>query len=172
MESFTSQILQFGFNWAPMDFALCQGQIVSTGQNPALFSLVGTAFGGNGQSTYGYPDLRGRTPIGVGTLPIQNQPVLRGSLGGYEDVTLTVAEMPGHSHMLQGTTEAADRLPFNGNILAAGNVTSYGSATSLTTLSTSSLPTTAGGNSPHNNLQPSLVINFCICLDGYYPPRS
>lgn len=172
MESFTSQILQFGFSWAPKDFALCHGQIVSTGQNPALFSLVGTAFGGNGQSTYGYPDLRGRSPIGPGTLPIQNQPVVRGAVGGFENVTLSVAQMPAHTHRLQGTTESADQAIFGNNILAAGSNNSYRQASNLTLLSPNSLPTAAGGNQGHNNVQPSLVINFCICIDGYYPPRN
>lgn len=172
MESFTSQILQFGFNWAPKDYSLCQGQTIATNQNPALFSLVGTAFGGDGRSTYGLPDLRGRVPIGQGTLPVSNMPVNRGSLGGQETVTLTENNLPSHTHDLQATDDSPDFLFFGGGILAQGADDSYTAATNLTALSTHSLPTSSGGSQPHNNQQPSLVINFCICVDGYYPPRS
>lgn len=164
---FIGQIKMVGFNFAPRDFAFCNGQLIAIQQNTALFSILGTTYGGNGTTTFALPDLRGRTPVGATGLPTQ-----LGEMGGQESVTLLPYQIPVHAHSVNAdTTAGTTRNP--GNAL-------YGSTTTpLHGPSNGSLvqldPRTiapAGGTQPHNNMQPYLAINFVIAMYGIYPSRN
>ena|SRR5688572_20065966 len=170
-EPFLGMICQVGFNFAPRGWALCNGQILSIAQNTALFSLLGTTYGGNGQTTFALPDLRGRVPIHAGQGPgLSNYDL--GQVAGAEAITLTVANMPTHNHTaaLNASTQPAnDTLP-TGNYLADGGA--YQSATN-TTMNAGAVTTgLAGGSQPTPNIQPYLCINFIIALEGIFPSRN
>ena len=173
MNYFLGQIGIFGFNFAPRGWALCAGNILPISQNTALYSLLGTTYGGNGQSTFGLPDLRSRTPMMFG------QQTSLGEMAGTETVTLLAQEMALHTHLM-GATNAAATIPGEpGHIFAQGQTGSpahaeagyKGGATPNVVLNPLAV-TMAGGNQPHNNIQPSLGINFCISTTGYYPSRN
>ena len=171
-EPFIGQIIQAGFNFAPRGYATCDGQLLSIAQNTALFSLLGTTFGGDGRVTFGLPDLRGRVPVHQGQGPgLTNRTM--GEQSGSETVTLISAEMPMHNHLLNAFATAGDKAPPTGNVLAAGdtNVTIYTNVPPNTQLNPQSIGL-AGGNQPHNNMQPYLVINFCIAMEGIFPSRN
>ena len=165
-EIFLGQILPAAFSFAPRGFAQCNGQLLPIAQNQALFSLLGTQYGGNGQTNFALPDLRGRTPTGFdGSDPI-------GTVSGTETVTLTTPQLPMHLHQLAGTAAS--------NTLRNPNGTLFGTATSnlyapvggpQVPLAAQSLAS-AGGNQPHENMQPYSVINFCIALTGIFPSRN
>ncbi len=167
-EPFVGEIKAFGFGITPRNYAACNGQLMPISQNQALFALLGTQYGGNGQTTFALPDLRGRVPVHASTeLP-------QGSVAGSEAVTLTVADIPAHTHALIGTSTVADRRPARGNAFA--NDTSpvtqfYAPATNLVPLAPASV-TLSGGNQPHPNMQPFLVLNYCIALNGIFPSRN
>src|SRR5918997_7125985 len=161
-EPFLSEIRIMSFDFAPKGWALCNGQFLPINQNQALFSLLGTTFGGNGQTTFALPDLRGRVPIHVGaghTL---------GEKGGEQAHTLTQQEMPQHIHQLNGTngTQGQGAIP-TGKLLGQGN-NLYTQSGTNTTMSPSSVSNT-GGSQAHLNMQPFLTINFCIALQGIFP---
>jgi len=163
-EPFLSEIRIFSFNFAPKGWALCNGQAMPINQNQALFSLLGTTYGGNGQTTFALPDLQTRMPIHMG-----NGQTL-GERGGEQAHTLTQTEMPLHTHAAVGTSSNADSPLPSGNLLGAAN-NMYGPATNLTSLE----PTTIapqGGGQPHDNMQPYLALNFCIALQGIFPSRN
>lgn len=179
MEPFIGQIQLFGFNFAPRGWAYCHGQILSIAQNSALFSLLGTMYGGNGQTTFALPDLRGRVAIGHGQSPGFSTYTL-GEQGGAESVTLLPNQMPSHSHPIHvfngiGTTDVA-----NGNYLANGAVTiARGNTVPANLYSTSqggqlnqAAVGVQGGNLAHENRQPYLVMNYCIALVGIFPNRN
>jgi microcystin-dependent protein len=168
MEAFLGEIRLFGFNWAPQGWATCAGQLMPISQNDALFSLIGTMYGGDGQTTFALPDLRGRAPIGQGTGPGLSTRTV-GEAGGTETVTLTQNEMPQHLHQVRAadTSESknpATRLP---------GVSSGGAAYGANPTAAMGLQmiTPAGGSMPHANMAPYLVGNWCICLAGLYPSR-
>jgi microcystin-dependent protein len=169
-DPFLGSIMPVAFDFAPQGWALCHGQIMSIQQNSALFALLGTQFGGNGQTTFALPDLRGRTPIGG---PFANM----GQNFGAETHTLTITELPSHNHLVNATSSAPSgrgRLPPTGNILAqssAAGATLYGQTGSLVTLSPSHI-SSVGGNQAHENMQPFTVVNFVIALEGIFPQRS
>ncbi|PWK50751.1 phage tail protein [Pleionea mediterranea] len=176
-EPFLSEIRMWGFGWPPRGWQECDGQLMQISQNEALFSLLGTTFGGDGRSSFGLPDLRGRSPMHSEEGEIQ-----LGERAGTESVTLNVAEMPVHTHTLRGSTEDANANDFSGRVLAAGYQTEgrparrgpkdvYGSPNNLVPLNSQSV-SNAGGNLPHNNMQPSLVVNFCIAVTGLFPSRN
>jgi microcystin-dependent protein len=143
---------------------LCNGQLLPINQNQALFSLLGTTYGGDGQTTFALPNLRGRVALHIGSGLIQGENL------GEEAHTLTISEMPAHSHALQGTTNNANQPVPTGNLLATvGNV--YTTAQNLTTINPASVGN-AGGSQPHTNMQPYLVLNFCIALQGIFPSRN
>jgi microcystin-dependent protein len=171
---FIGEIVMFGFNFAPVNYALCQGQIQSIQQNAALFSILGTDFGGNGQTTFGLPDLRGRVPLGVGQGPGLS-PYVIGEQSGTETVTVLSNEIPSHNHLVNCVAESGDRQGPGGNIWAAeaaGVTNVYSDATpNATTMGNNAIGLT-GGSQPHENRQPFLVINFCICMFGIFPSRS
>ena len=172
-EPFVGQIITAGFNFAPRGYATCDGQLLSIAQNTALFSLLGTQFGGDGRVTFGLPDLRGRVPIHQGQGPgLTNRTM--GEMAGEETHTLISTEMPMHNHLFN-TTNVAGALPTpNGNFLSTtsdSNVVFYRPTADGSTLNPQSIGL-AGGSQPHNNMQPYLVINFCIAMEGIFPSRN
>jgi len=162
---FMSEIKIISWNFAPQGWALCNGQFLPINQNQALFSLLGTMYGGNGQTTFALPDLRGRASLHIGSGFTQGQ------AGGQEAHTVTQSEMPAHNHFVNATTLAATTGAVFGNIFASTVAAQYGSFANLTTLIPSSI-TNVGGSQPHNNMQPFLVLNFIIALQGAFPSRN
>lgn len=165
-EVFLGQVMPTGFAFAPRGFALCNGQVLSIAQNTALFSLLGTTYGGNGQTTFNLPDLRGRTPIGMGP----SNPI--GQFGGTETVTLTTNQMPAHAHGFNGTTaNGTSRNPTNG-LLGTTAVNLYAHNDVGQVPLAAQTVAAAGGGQPHENMQPYLAINYCIALAGIFPSRN
>lgn len=175
MDAFIGEIRQFPFNFAPKNWALCDGQLLAIQSNPALFSIIGTFYGGNGTTTFGLPDLRGHVVTGAD--PQQSWNI--GSTAGTDSVTLLATEMPQHKHLLTGLN--------NPGTQAAPDSTSYltfdgrGGTGVVRYMRTNGTPsaamapnmlTPAGGNTAHENRQPFLVLNFCIALQGVFPPRN
>lgn len=171
-EPFLGEIRMFGFNFAPKGWALCNGQLMPINQNQALFSIMGTTYGGDGRVTFALPEMRGRTPV------YQGQGLVQGAAGGASAVTLTQAQLPGHSHNLvalapqNGSANVA--IP-TGNFLSNSSpaeiYTSGSGGPSFAALSGPSV-SNYGGNQPHENMQPYLVINFCVALQGIFPSRT
>jgi len=167
-EPFLGQIQPFPYNFAPRGWAFCSGQILPIAQNTALFSLLGTTYGGNGQTTFALPDLRGRVPLHFGQGPGLS-PYDLGQVSGTETVTLLSTQMPAHNHTMNASTgEAADTIA-TGQVLASSAIYAPGSPN--TVMSAQSVGQ-AGGNQPHPNLQPYLVLNWCIALEGIFPSRN
>jgi microcystin-dependent protein len=164
-EPFLAEIRLMSFGFAPKGWALCNGQLLPINQNQALFSLLGTQFGGDGRVTFGLPDLRGRVPIHVG-----NNHIL-GENGGEQGHTLLSAEMPMHTHVLNASTTAANNALPGGNLLAPAPQQVYVAGGSLVAMEPSSV-TNVGGSQPHLNMQPYLTISFCIALQGIFPSRN
>jgi microcystin-dependent protein len=169
-DPFVAEIRMFGFNFAPRGWATCDGQLLPLSQNTALFSLLGTNFGGNGQTNFGLPNLQGSAPLHWGQGPGLSDYVV-GETTGISSVTLLTTEMPSHQHAVQANGRLAESVSPNGQNLARGESSAYINATPNTSLSPLGM-SNAGGSQPHNNLQPYLVVNFCIALQGIYPPRS
>ena len=167
-EPFLAEIRLMSFIFPPKGWALCNGQLLPINQNQALFALVGTYYGGDGQTTFALPDLRGRGPIHAGQGPgLTNHP--QGEQGGTETVTLTVAQMPAHTHAPAASSAAGTSSHPNGNVWAASSTSDNQYAgTSNTTMNPATIGV-AGGNQPHDNRQPVLAINFIISLEGIYP---
>ena len=161
---FLGEIKIISWNFSPKGWAFCNGQFLPINQNQALFSLLGTMYGGNGQTTFALPDFRGRTGIHVGSGFIQGQ------AGGQEFHTLTQSEMPAHNHFVQATSSSGNSNIPLGNLLAEVNAGMY-ATTPNTTLHPSSI-TNTGGSQPHENRQPFLVLNFIIALQGVFPSRN
>lgn len=174
-EIFLGQIMMSGFNFAPKNFAACNGQLLPVSQNQALFSLLGTQFGGDGRVTFGLPDMRGRTPLGYAPsvdAGWQPPPYVIGQAAGSETVTLTPAQIPGHTHAVNATTTAGSSRTPAGNLVAASAVVLYGSAESGLVPLAAATVGPGGGNAPHENRQPYSTINFCIALNGILPSRN
>ncbi|MBS1904116.1 MAG: phage tail protein [Bacteroidetes bacterium] len=173
-EPFIGQIIQTGFNFAPYGYATCDGQLMSIAQNTALFSLLGTQFGGDGRVTFGLPDLRGRAPIHQGQGPGLT-PRDMGEMSGSEDVTLINSEMPMHNHLVSTTNVAGALGTPNGNFIAAssdsGSVVYFRPTSDGSTLNVQTIGL-AGGNQPHDDMEPYLVISFSIALEGIFPSRN
>ena len=164
-QPFMGEVKIISWNFAPQGWAFCNGQLLPINQNQALFSLLGTMYGGNGQTTFALPDLRGRVPVHVGS-----SFTVQGQRGGEASHTLTQSEMPQHLHMLQASTTNGDSANANNTVLAAA-LNLYGAPVNLTTLSPLSV-TNVGGSQPHENRQPFLVLNFIIALSGIFPSRN
>jgi microcystin-dependent protein len=162
-----SELRIMSFNFAPKGWAQCNGQFLPINQNQALFSLLGTMYGGNGQTTFALPDLRGKAPIYIGNGFTQGQ------AGGEEAHTLIQSEMPAHQHILQGSLDPNPALQANPvpNLFGQLTVPVYGGATNLTTALPATI-TNVGGSQPHVNMQPYLVLNICIALQGAFPSRN
>ncbi|KRB77371.1 phage tail protein [Nocardioides sp. Root190] len=170
-DPFVAEIRMFGFNFAPRGWAFCDGQLLPISQNTALFALLGTTYGGDGKSTFALPDLQGCAPMHHGQGPGLSLYDL-GELGGTETVTLLNSEMPSHAHTLAAhTIDLADSsAPSASATFGPSSGGALYQATSNTDLGHGALAT-AGGNVPHNNMQPYLTLNFCIALEGVFPPR-
>ena len=166
-EPFLSEIRIMSFGFPPKGWALCAGQLLPINQNQALFSLLGTDYGGDGRVTFGLPNLQGRASIHMGSGHA------RGERGGEQGHTLTIAEIPTHTHGLQATTNAGTVLvPTNATVLAtSANYEAYRAATNLVSMSPASV-TNVGGSQAHLNMQPFLVLNFCIALQGIFPSQT
>lgn len=170
-EPFIGEIRMFGFGFPPNGWALCNGQLLSISQNAALFSLLGTTYGGNGTDNFALPNLQSRVPLHQGTGPGLSSYAL-GKAGGTEAVTLEVKQMPAHSHRVRATRSAADSdNPFD-RVLAQPSQHAYLSQPDEHTVMNTAMIADAGGSQPHNNIQPYLTVSFCISLFGIYPSRS
>jgi microcystin-dependent protein len=173
MDPFVAEIRIFPFNFAPKGWAWCDGQLLPLSQNTALFSLLGTTYGGDGKSTFALPDLQGRAPMHPGQGPGLSLHDL-GETGGSETVTLLESEIPAHSHALNAReSDGLERAPV-GQYFATGIGISMYQAQSgnpVVQLAPEACAP-AGGDQPHNNLQPYLTFYFCIALQGVFPPRT
>jgi microcystin-dependent protein len=166
-EPFLGEIRIFGFNFAPRGWAFCNGQILSIAQNTALFSLLGTTYGGNGQTTFALPNLQSRVPVHFGQGPGLSSYAL-GQQAGTESVTLLVTQLPQHNHTVGASTQSDITGNPTGNVPAGG--ASYD--TTANAAMSSTMIGQTGGNQPHENLQPYLALNFCIALAGIFPSRN
>ncbi len=168
MQPFVGQLICVGFNFAPRGWLLCQGQLLSIQQNPALFSLLGTTYGGNGVTTFALPDLRGRVTLHYGQgngLSSYTQ----GEAAGLESVSLLGSQLPTHSHPVMGSnSESSTTSPGDATFAAGG---SYASAVNAS-MSKSMIAPSGGGSQPHDNHQPYVVMNWIIATEGIFPPRS
>ena len=167
-QPYVGEIRMFAGNFAPVGWMFCEGQLLSIAENAALFNLIGTTYGGDGQSTFALPDLRGRLPIhqGAGFTIAQN--------GGSEQVTLAAGQIPAHTHpFLASSNQASSTSPVNQvpGITQAATITPYGTDAPQVQLSPSSVGS-LGGSQPHNNFQPYLCIDFIISLFGVFPSRT
>ena len=165
---FVAEIRIFPFNFAPKGWTFCDGQLMPISQNTALFSLLGTTYGDDGKSNFALPNLQGSVPMHPGGGPGLTLRDL-GETGGSDQVTLLVQETPPHTHSLMATTAAADDNDPGGNTLARPTSSMYAPLGPAFSMGNALLP--AGGNLPHNNMQPYLALFFCIALQGVFPPR-
>lgn len=161
---FLSEIRIVSFNFPPKGWAFCNGQLLPINQNQALFSLMGTTYGGNGQTNFALPNLQGRTPLH------QGNGIVQGQAAGENTHTLTVAEMPSHTHQVSGSSTAGTLPGASANLWGTNAANPYNSAanTSMTPASVSPV----GGNQPHENMSPYLVLNFVIALQGIFPSQN
>jgi microcystin-dependent protein len=169
-DPFLGELKLFPYNFAPRGWAFCNGQILSIAQNTALFSLLGTTYGGNGQTTFALPDLRGRVPISAGQGPGLSNYSL-GQVGGTETETLLIQQMPMHTHLVQASTGDATTSQPGGNVLAAVGGGAYAAPPTDATMAPNMIAT-SGGSQPHNNVSPYLTLNWCIALAGIFPSRN
>lgn len=163
-QPFLGEIRMFGFQFAPRGWAACNGQMLAISQNSALFSLLGTTYGGNGQTTFALPNLQSRTPMHFGSGFTQGQ------AAGSENVTLISSQMPQHNHTANAATTGTQPSP-TGGVWGQPEAFAVYNASGGAVMAADSLAV-AGGNQPHPNLQPYLVINFCIALQGIFPSRN
>ena len=167
-EPFLAEIRMVGFNFPPRGWAFCDGQILPINQNQSLYSLLGTTYGGDGRTSFALPDLRGRTPIHVGSS--NGTAHLLGQKGGEETHTLSGNEMPSHDHNWQATSDSGNNPNAPGHVLAAFS-NAYRDGQDLTEPAAGTLANVGGGQG-HNNMQPCLALNFCIALQGLFPSRN
>jgi microcystin-dependent protein len=160
---FLGEIQIFAFDYAPRTWALCNGQILSIAQNQALFSLLGTTYGGNGTQTFALPDLRSRVPVHNGPI----NPL--GTSSGQEAHTLLITELPSHAHTHSASSSTGAIVIATNNAFASSSVNDYAAQNNQAAMPSL---TSSGGSQPHNNLQPYLTLNFCIALNGIYPSRN
>lgn len=169
-EPFLAEVRIVGFNFAPRGWAFCDGQLLPINQNQSLYSLLGTTYGGDGRTSFALPDLRGRTPIHVGS---SNGTTHRlGEKGGEETHTLSAGEMPNHDHGLQATTDTGTAPVPQDNVLATSPNQPYHEVdSSLVAMNAADVANTGGGQA-HENMQPYLALNYCIALQGLFPSRN
>lgn len=175
-DPFVAEIRVFGFNFAPTGWAQCNGQILPISQNTALFSLLGTTYGGNGQSTFALPDLQGNAAMHPGQGQGLSQRSL-GQIGGSQTVTLLISEMPAHTHTPTNAKTIGGQADPTGNMWGTSSAAKaaanfYAPPGSPTVNMNATAFSVTGGSLPHTNLMPYLILNFCIALQGVFPPRS
>ena len=172
-EAFVGEVRMFGFNFAPVGWALCNGQLLPISQNTALFSILGTTYGGDGRSTFGLPNLQGQAALGAGSGPGLS-PRFLGETAGVTTVTLDQATTPVHNHVVQGLAQPANlQAPTSADANSATpgeGVYSTGAAVNVQMAAAMLGP--FGGGGPHTNLQPYQVVNFCIAMQGIFPSRN
>ncbi|MBE0686226.1 MAG: phage tail protein [Anaerolineaceae bacterium] len=161
-EPFLSEIRIFSFQFPPKGWALCNGQLLPINQNQALFSLLGTTFGGDGRVNFALPDLRGRVPIHVGSSHTL------GERGGEQAHTLSISELPEHTHVVSGSSNVGNTNHPNNALLANNSSNTYANASNLVALQPQSI-SNVGGSQAHLNMQPFLTLSFCIALQGIFP---
>jgi microcystin-dependent protein len=165
-EPFLAEVRIMSFQFAPKGWALCDGQLLPINQNQALFALLGTSFGGDGRVNFALPDLRGRTPIHVGS------GFTLGVRAGEQAHTLSISELPTHTHVLNGTTNTAANTPTTSTVLGRSNPQpAYGGPSNLEAMAPQAVANVGGGQA-HLNMQPFLTLNFCIALQGIFPSRN
>lgn len=167
---YVGEIRLFAGNFAPVGWALCQGQLLSIADNDVLFQLIGTTYGGDGQQTFAMPDLRGRLPVHQGQGPGLSSRVI-GEVGGSETVTLTLAQMPVHSHAMAGSSAAASMGSPGGAMLATTAVNSYDTSAGSTAMAAGAIGS-SGASQPHQNMGPTLALNYIIALFGIFPSQA
>ena len=168
-EPFIGEIRMWGCTFAPVNWAMCNGQTMSLTENQALYALIGTTFGGNGVTNYKLPDMRGRTPLHRG------QETYMGQYGGQERVTLSLATLASHTHTFLADADIGNSSkPTDATVFAkaATSGTPYGTPTKLVAMNPDCIGSTDVGGQPHENMQPTTVINFCIALQGLFPSRN
>ena len=168
-EPFLAEIIIFAGNFAPRGWAFCDGQLLAVSQNDALFSLLGTTYGGDGRTTFALPDLRGRVPVGSGQGPGLSDRRW-GERAGVEDVALTGNDVAPHTHQINASNLVPNRESPEGNYLAASSLNPYTGTSPDGEMDPSSISDTGNGQG-HENMQPFLVVNFCIALQGIFPSR-
>lgn len=171
-EPFVGEIRMFGGNFPPAGWAYCDGQLVAISQNDTLFNLIGTTYGGDGQSTFGLPDLLGRIPVHMGLGPGITQNYTQGENFGVESVTLTTQQIPIHTHPALASNETANFTTAQGNITASTNQLKIYTEAAASKLFSPSAVLPVGGSQPHDNFMPSAVISFIISLFGVFPSQS
>lgn len=174
MDPFVAEIRIFPFNFAPKGWAFCDGQLLALSQNTALFSLLGTTYGGNGKSNFGLPNLQGNAPMHPGQGPGLSLHDL-GETGGSDTVSLLESEMPAHSHTvncISGRVSGQVTAPAGALLAKSGGNPANAYINTGTQQMGANMVAPAGGDQPHNNLQPYLTLNFCIALQGVFPPRT
>ena len=162
---FVGEIRMFAGNFAPAGWAFCNGALIPIDQNPTLFQLIGTTYGGDGQNNFALPNLQSRLPLHVG------QGFALGQTGGAESVTLTTSQIPAHSHVPQGTTDPASQVSPAGGVWATPSSPLYNSSPPANSMNPAAIGV-AGGSQPHDNMQPFLVVNFILSLFGVFPSQS
>lgn len=175
-DSYIGEICLFAFGRAPVGWLVCDGRQLNISDQEVLFTLIGTAYGGDGARTFCLPDLRGRVPVHQGQgVGLSARPI--GGMSGFETVSLQAVHAPPHSHALLVSSDAANQNSPKGNVLAASDANDklYASpdgVKSLTLRSTKTMTTSSGGGKPHDNVMPTLPITYCICVAGIYPSRA
>jgi microcystin-dependent protein len=166
---YIGEIRMAGFNFAPVDWALCNGQLLAISQYTALFQLLGTTYGGDGQTTFGLPNLQSRIPFHMGSNAGNN--LILGQLAGTETVTLTTNEIPAHTHSLGANSGSGTQASPAGGVWAASSLDEFSTEAVAHTMAPSTVAAT-GGNQPHDNIPPFLVVNFIIALFGVFPSQN
>lgn len=169
IDAYIGQIKSFGYNFEPMDWMFCDGRSLQISRYTALFSLLGTTFGGDGKTTFNLPDLRGRVAIGSGQGPGLPSYV-QGQKGGAEQVTLTVAQLPAHNHAIKASSDSSVATPANNFIGPVDDRFKGFDLTPEASLNAAAV-SKVGGGQPHGNMPPYLATNWCICVQGCYPSR-
>lgn len=171
MDPYIGEIRMFAGNFAPVGWAFCQGQILSISEYDALFALLGTTYGGDGQTTFALPDLRGRIPLHAGQNPATGSTYALGQMSGTETVTLTAQQIPAHTHTVQAVAGTGDQAsPANG-LWATSSLNEYSNQGANAAMAANAV-FAAGGSQPHDNMMPYQCINFIIATEGLWPPQN